>query len=134
MQLRPGALERVLHEIVGGGAVPHQGPRVAPQSRNQLDQTLGFFHGNRSSAAAIPRYLGSSGNAGTLRRYAISASRSSALSWLVVLRTTSDMVSPITSPSGKRPLVRMSFSSPSQYFLRRAGVRLGADVPSPSFA
>src|SRR5258706_2490923 len=51
MQLRPGALQRVLHQIVGARAVADQGPRVTPQPRNKLDQALGFVHGEQASGS-----------------------------------------------------------------------------------
>ena len=42
VQLRPRALQRVLHQVVGGGAVADQRASVAPQPRDQLNQALGF--------------------------------------------------------------------------------------------
>ena len=44
MQLRPGAFEGVLHQIVGRGAVAHQRASVTPQPRDKIDQALGFAH------------------------------------------------------------------------------------------
>ena len=52
------------------------------------------------------------------------------MSWLVLLRITSPIVSPTTSPSGHWPNFRNSASSLSSSFFRRVGVRFGADAPS----
>ncbi len=69
VQLRPGALQRVLDQVVGGSAIADERAGIAPQSRDQLNKALGFVHRmNRNANAAIPRYLPSSGNAGRLRR------------------------------------------------------------------
>ena len=49
------------------------------------------------------------------------AAMSSGVSWLVVLRMTSAMASPGTSPSAVMPLIRNSFRSPSPNFFSRVG-------------
>src|SRR4029077_5617633 len=48
VQFCPRTLEGVLHEIVGRCALAHQRSGVAPQPRNQLDQALGFVHGEQA--------------------------------------------------------------------------------------
>ena len=53
VQLRPRTLQRVLHQVVGGGAVADQRASVAPQPRDQLNQALGFVH--RGNKAPRPR-------------------------------------------------------------------------------
>src|SRR5204863_9552902 len=58
VQLCPGSLERVLDKIVSAGAVPDERPSVAPQSRDQLDQALGFVHGEQASGGRYSTLFG----------------------------------------------------------------------------
>ena len=44
VQLCPGTLQRVLDQVVGGGAITNQRAGITPQPRNQLNQALGFIH------------------------------------------------------------------------------------------
>src|SRR6476661_6998744 len=71
-----------------------------------------------------------SGSGGTDRKYAISACRSAGVSWLVVLRMTSCIVSDAESPSGVSPVSRKFLNSASFHVLSRVGVRLGAFLSS----
>ena len=42
MQLRPGAFQCVLHQVVGSSPVADERASVAPQPRDQVNQALGF--------------------------------------------------------------------------------------------
>ena len=44
MKLVPGALERVLHEIVGSSAICGERSRVTAQARDKLDDSLSIIH------------------------------------------------------------------------------------------
>jgi hypothetical protein len=44
VQLRPCALEGILHQVVGGCPIADQRTCVSPQPRNQINQALGFVH------------------------------------------------------------------------------------------
>ena len=45
MELAPGPFDAVLHQVVGTGRVPGERPRIAPQTRDLLDdQDILFLH------------------------------------------------------------------------------------------
>ena len=56
VQLGPGALQRVLDQVISSGPVAHQRAGVAAKPRDQLYQSLGFVHrGNKGPRPPIPR-------------------------------------------------------------------------------
>src|SRR5581483_8574486 len=58
VQLGPGALERVLHQVVGAGTVADERTRVATQPWDQLDQALRFIQGEQPSSASYSTLFG----------------------------------------------------------------------------
>src|SRR2546421_12462889 len=107
MQLRPGALQGVLHQVICCGPVAYKRAGVASQPRDQIDQTLGFVHGrNRGGEGPIPRYFGSPGNGGGGRKKGPPPAKARGGGWRGVFSSPPPLGPAGTSPAPVHPRAR----------------------------